>query len=57
MSKVGEKLKVGCDLKEFLIFGPGIYLLFKFLKFATIVFGIISVFAIANMIILAQSHP
>lgn len=39
------------------MFGPGIYLLFKFLKYSTIIFGVISLLAIVNVFLLKTSHP
>lgn len=51
---VGSKFGLGCSIDEFKLFGPGIFLLFKLLKYLTIVFGLVSVLALVDIIVLVS---
>ncbi len=45
---LGKKFSLFVSIEEFKQFGPGMYLLFLFLKYATIFFFFISIFSFVN---------
>jgi hypothetical protein len=45
-----------CHIDEFKQFGPGIYLLFKLLKYLTVIFGLVSIIAIVLLILLVAEN-
>jgi len=55
---IDTKYKLSSHIDEFRIFGPGIYLLFKLLKYLTISFGIVSIFSFVNLgLLLSGPNP
>jgi len=48
----GTPYTMKSHIDDFQRFGPGIYLLFKLLKYLSVVFGVVSLFAMSSIIVL-----
>lgn len=48
----GTPYTMKSHINDFKRFGPGIFLLFKFLKYLSVLFGIVSLFSISSIFVL-----